>query len=203
MSSSIIDILRKTLAVYSAFLIVFGTVANLITFIICLKKNLRQTPTFVFLSFLVLSDIVCLYFWNLNHFVSTFYGFIYESFSIGYCKFFFTTQLISFQTSAWLLVSRMFIYYDHYWQDRDFILFFFFFFKVGLTVERYLSIRVKNWRTLYFNSKKAAICALIIIAVIFSFNIHLVFTIDYEKPLNFSFDGGCYGDEMHNIWQYV
>jgi hypothetical protein len=72
-----------------------------------------------------------------------------------------------------------------------------------MTLERYLSVKVRNWRISYFNSKRAVITCFILFLCIFSLNIHLVFTINYVKPLNYTFDGGCYSDKMHNIWQFV
>jgi hypothetical protein len=112
-----IEIIQKILAVYSLFLIVFGTLTNPFCCYICLRKNLRVVPTFIFLVFMLISDTIALYFWNLNHFVSTFYGYVFEGYGIGVCKFFFTTQLISLQISSWILVRiliRKFFFNLHY-----------------------------------------------------------------------------------------
>ena len=100
-----INVIQKIFASYSLFLILFGSTSNTISFCICLRKNLIKVPTFVFLSFMMISDIFALCFWNLNHFVAPFFNFIFEGFGVEMCKFFFTSQLIAFQYSAWCLVS--------------------------------------------------------------------------------------------------
>jgi hypothetical protein len=105
MKSSIIVIFEKILASYSICLIIFGSFGNIISFCVCLRKNLIKVPTFVFLCFMMMSDMFALYFWNLDHFVTPFFGFLFEGFSVDMCRFFFTSQLIAFQFSAWALVS--------------------------------------------------------------------------------------------------
>jgi hypothetical protein len=72
-----------------------------------------------------------------------------------------------------------------------------------MTLERYLSVSIKNWRTIHFSPKRALISCIVIVFFIFSLNIHLVATINYEKPPNNTLDGGCYSDKMHDIWQFV
>ena len=72
-----------------------------------------------------------------------------------------------------------------------------------MTVERYLSIKVKNWRVSYMNTRKAIIVSAIIIATVFILNFHLSFTVNYEMPINYTFDGGCYSDSIHQKWQEV
>ena len=105
MSETIIEIFEKIFAIYSLFLIIFGTLANLLSIFVCLNKRLVKTPTFIFLTFMLVSDTFSLYFWNLNHFVYVYFGYIFESFGIEICKFFFIAQLITLQNSAWFLVS--------------------------------------------------------------------------------------------------
>lgn len=72
-----------------------------------------------------------------------------------------------------------------------------------MTVERYLSLRIKNWRSKHFSSKKAALVGIGVVIGGICFNIHTVFTINYNPPLNKTFDGGCYSDSIHETWQYV
>ncbi|CAF4589517.1 unnamed protein product, partial [Rotaria sp. Silwood2] len=54
------------------FLIVIGTIGNLICIIILLNKENRQTSTNIYLIFLCLVDTISLYQWNLSRAVDTF-----------------------------------------------------------------------------------------------------------------------------------
>ena len=109
MGDLIIEIIQKIFASYSLFLILFGSTSNTISFCICLRKNLIRVPTFVFLSFMMISDIFALCFWNLDNFVTPFFNFIFEGFGVDMCKVFFASQLITLQYSAWCLVSMSFL----------------------------------------------------------------------------------------------
>ena len=100
-----IIIIQNILACYSLFLVGFGTVTNLLSFRVCLRKKLIKVPTFVFLSFMLISDTIALYFWNFDNFLLNFFGFIIEGFSSDSCKLVFTSQIIVIQFSAWCLVS--------------------------------------------------------------------------------------------------
>ena len=111
MVETIIKIFEKIFAIYSLFLIIFGTIANLFSIFVCLSQSLVKTPTFIFLTFMLISDTISLYFWNLNHFVYVYFGYVFESFGIEMCKFFFIAQLITLQNSAWLLVRT---YYNNF-----------------------------------------------------------------------------------------
>ena len=95
------------LAVHSVFgiiIMVLGTIGNTVAIFICLRKNLRTIPTFVFYTFMLTADITCLYFWNINHLLDTFYGFILQDLGLWYCKVGIVLQIFSFEASAWLLV---------------------------------------------------------------------------------------------------
>lgn len=100
--------INQLLAIYCLLLIIFGTIGNLFSFFICMRKNLRKIPTFVFLSYMLLTETITLYLWNLNHFTSTYFGYVIDGIDINLCKFFFFTQLTSLQVSAWLLVSLIY-----------------------------------------------------------------------------------------------
>lgn len=69
--------------------------------------------------------------------------------------------------------------------------------------ERYLSVVIKNWRNLHFNSKKAAIICLVIISVIFSLNIHLAGTLNYQLRPNKTLSGTCNAAKMSQMWRTV
>ena len=53
-------------AVYSLLIAIFGTIDNVITFCVCIRKRLRKTPTFLFTAAMVLMDILPLLTLNLT-----------------------------------------------------------------------------------------------------------------------------------------
>ena len=96
-----VDVL-SVLAVYSLWLNVFGTVGNLVALYICIK--LSSHTTFVFLAFNCASDIITLYFWNINNFTAIILNFDIGSQIMLGCRIGYFFQFFSLQNSAWLLV---------------------------------------------------------------------------------------------------
>ncbi len=66
--------------------------------------RLRKNKTFVFLRFLALTDLVALYFWNINHFTVVILNLDLQNYNIWLCKFGQFYQFSSLQISAWILV---------------------------------------------------------------------------------------------------
>ena len=100
-----VDALLKVLAIYSIFLMVFGTIGNTFSIFICLKHKLRTVPTFIFYSFLLISDTLSLFWWNMDHYLLVFENYQLEDLGLHACRTVTFFQLFSFQWSAWLLVS--------------------------------------------------------------------------------------------------
>jgi hypothetical protein len=94
------------LSIYSILIAVFGSIGNILTFSICMSKNLRKIPTFIFIGFMALIDILSLSMWNFNELLLTFYGLTIGDFNHLACKITSFLQLFSLQTSAFLLVSK-------------------------------------------------------------------------------------------------
>ena len=105
-NSENLSICAKLIAVYSILLIIVGTFGNFFGFLVCFKRNLRQTPTFVFAAFSFISDIMCLYFWNLSHLLFAFFNFQLEDMNLYVCHYGTLTQCFTLQYSAWLLVKK-------------------------------------------------------------------------------------------------
>lgn len=168
-----IDVLNKVNAIYSVFIQAFGTLGNILCCIICLRPNLRKTPTLIFYALLLLSDAFSLHVWNFDHYLVEYHGVFVENLGLYVCKFATLLQCFSLQFSAWLLVA--------------------------MTFERYLSIRFLNWR-LYNKPKTAIIISSVIGAVLFiinvSFMINLKFTNDNSTV-------GCFGEDTYLIWMQV
>ena len=98
-------VIAKTIGIYSILLLLIGTVGNFCAALVCLRKSLRKTPTFIFIGFALISDIISLYFWNINHFLEAFESYVIEDVSIHLCRFATFFQTTSLQWSAWLLIK--------------------------------------------------------------------------------------------------
>ena len=100
------EIARRFFGVLALIFLIIGTITNLLSCGICLKKQLRKTPTFVFLAFLVISDTIALYGLNLDwYFYEAFYPTYLSDLNWFYCKIHFFIHLFPLKTSAWLLVG--------------------------------------------------------------------------------------------------
>ena len=88
---------------YCGLLVVMGTIANLTVFFVSLR--LTSSTTFIFVLFMSISDLVSLWFWNLNHFVYAYFGLDLQNYNLISCKIGAFYQMASLHCSAWLLVS--------------------------------------------------------------------------------------------------
>ena len=55
---------------------------------------------------MLVSDIVALYFWNVDQFIFIYTGYDIEDLDLSWCQFYSISQTLSLQCSAWLLVSE-------------------------------------------------------------------------------------------------
>ena len=78
-------------------------------FIVCMK--LKDNTTFMIMRFLSVSDIITLYFWNLNQVADSLFNLDLLNYNLYYCKFLQFSQFTSLQISAWMLVL---ICFDRY-----------------------------------------------------------------------------------------
>jgi hypothetical protein len=109
MDAYTIDIFAKIIGVYSIFICIIGTLGNGIAASISVRKSLRQTPTFIFIGFALISDIMSLYFWNIDHYLLAFNSYQMEYLNQILCRFCTFCQTFSLQWSAWLLVITFFV----------------------------------------------------------------------------------------------
>lgn len=103
-------VLNVLISVFALSVAIFGTIGNLITFLICMRKSLRSTTSFQFIAYLVVVDTISLYEWNLNNFSITFFGAAIGDFHEWSCKIITFLQYFSSQSSAFLLVKRLNFY---------------------------------------------------------------------------------------------
>ncbi len=76
------------IAYYSIALTCVGTIGNMASLFICLRKNLRKTPTFIFMSFMMAANCLVSYFWHLNSYFLTFHFMSISDFSIEACRYY-------------------------------------------------------------------------------------------------------------------
>jgi hypothetical protein len=101
-------------AYYPLCLVVVGTILNLLTFITLCRapfRNTKKHPAMHYLRAIAIFDILMLYGWNLDHYLSGIHGFAMVSYTIASCKFFGFLNYFTAQSSAWL---RVFICIDRY-----------------------------------------------------------------------------------------
>lgn len=89
-------------------LIIVGTVGNLLTIIVLLRRNLRRLVTIRYLIIVSICDTISLYGWNLNNF----YKFNInskkdnlEELSIIHCRIISFMTFVSLQLSSWCLTA--------------------------------------------------------------------------------------------------
>jgi hypothetical protein len=102
--ADLIATFKKIIAAYNMILIVFGTIGNILTITICLRKRLRKINTFKLFAFNALLDTIGLYEWNLRQFVLYYFNIDLSFTYLWYCNLSSFLQYVSFETSAWFLV---------------------------------------------------------------------------------------------------
>jgi hypothetical protein len=172
-----IEIGLKIFGLLSLLLILFGTAGNVTAIVICLKDSLSIIPKFVFYVFMLANNILCLYFWNLNHFIETYFGFMIEDFGEWACKSVAVLQLSSLQSTAWLLVA--------------------------MSIDRYLVSRIVTWRLSDFNSKKALVVSIIIQLIIYLFNSSLLLTVQFDYSSNNTIKAQYYSNYYYSLWSRI
>ena len=161
-----LQIYYHIMGMYDVFLALFGTLGNILVFIIAFR--LRKTTTFVFLIYLAVADSITLYWWNLDDFRFIYFGSSAQEGSVYGCKILNYFQLTSMESSAWLLIS--------------------------LSIDRFLSVWLKSWKTKHFKSKQAFIASTCIVSFYALINFHIWFTYGYRE-----YDqNGTYVDYCHS-----
>ena len=112
--------IEQVISWYSMLLIVVGTICNLTSFSIMLRKNIRKHSCMRYLSILTLSDTLVLYQWNFATFYKYNLSFApsyldLEDISLIWCRWISYFAFSSLQISSWLLcavsIDRVMIIY--------------------------------------------------------------------------------------------
>ncbi|CAF1050576.1 unnamed protein product [Didymodactylos carnosus] len=89
---------------YPLVLVIGGTLLNLLTFLIFCRPIFQNRPTMHYFRAMAVFDILMLYGWNLDHFLTSKYDYDLEHYSISTCKLFTFLNYFAAETSAWLRV---------------------------------------------------------------------------------------------------
>ncbi|RMZ93892.1 FMRFamide receptor-like [Brachionus plicatilis] len=116
---------------------------------------------------MTISDMVSLYWWNINNFLKEFASTDLLSLHMYVCKAGNYLQFTSLQISAWILV-------------------------VFISFDRFLSIQIKHWKNIYFGTKRALIVALSITALVLLVNVNILFTFGYDTVIGNSSVSFCF-----------
>lgn len=100
-----IRLIEKTLSIINLGFIVFGTVGNLLTFLILMRKNVFKHSCMRFLAVLCILDTLCLYTWNFSMVYSMFFRKKIEHEGAIFCRFFSFFSYFILQSSSWTMCA--------------------------------------------------------------------------------------------------
>ena len=139
-------LVQSVLALVNFLLIAFGTVGNLLTFVILMRRSIRKHSCMRYLAALCVIDILCLYTWN---------------FSLVY-KELFTSRKIEFESA---FICRLFSFYCYFiLQSSSWVI-------CCIGIERVLIIASKNSSKVAQFAKRTSLITLIIVATFFCLNV--------------------------------
>ena len=153
--SYVVDKVFKIFAVFGFIETVVSIILNPLVIIIILKsERLRTTSTFKILVVSAVNDMLVCFSWNVEMFLYTLFNYEPVNNSVFYCKWLSNfLQLTTLSIESWLLMS--------------------------ISVDRYLTIKVKKWSKFYFNGSRPYIFAVLLCFTIAAIHLFEVFTIGY------------------------
>ena len=165
-------------AYYPLFLIVVGTILNLLTLAVLCRspfRNTKKQPSMHYMRTIAIFDILMLYGWNLDHYLLYVHNLSLFGYSVPSCKIVTFISYATPQTAAWL---RVFVCFDRYLM---------------------LSRLTRTW----FNRSKGILIIITCIVAVFGvLNFHLLLFACFYKP-----DGSINYEARHYriypMWQYV
>jgi hypothetical protein len=167
------------ISIFTIILCVFGIMGNIISIKICSKKELRKTPTFIFMSFISAINIlklltIMIFILILQFFVTNIYKL--NSLFLNICFFLIFWK---YQSSVYLMV-RLNLWLFKLWSYY----FYFYFVKLMMLFDQLMCVKHVLWRKSLFNYKKAILSSFVVILFFFLINFHLNFTVKYNFDEN-------------------
>ncbi|CAF0825233.1 unnamed protein product [Adineta steineri] len=145
------------LSIYALVLIIIGTVGNLLTIIVLLRRHLRRFVTVRWLIAVSICDIISLYGWNLNNFykfnVSSRNSNI-EDISLFHCRFISYMTFVALQLSSWCLTA--------------------------VSLDRALNLYWPQWKRLYGRIRYTKYYIMVLTTICLALNSHILFLNGYR-----------------------
>ncbi len=173
------DKFGKIISYFALVIILLGLTGNTAAFILFrFNKDLKRMPSLVILSFVCITDLLALFTWNLDHFLTPNYGTAIETLNIYTCRIFTFIQYASLQSSAILLSFTC--------------------------VDRYFTVIARPGRHKYVGTvKSSTIWSILIVTCCLVLNSYLLFMDRKSGTKNFH----CYvlanGFKVSEIWDKV
>nr|ACD54588.1 rhodopsin-like protein [Adineta vaga] len=165
-------------AYYPLTLVIVGTILNLFTLYILCRPAFRDTkkqPIIYYMRTIAVFDILMLYGWNLDHYLSIEHGFILLTYSMVTCKIFGFLNYFAGQSSAWL--------------------------RVLMCLDRYIAAS-RLHRPWYSRQKGVLILIVSTIIIITLFNFHFFIFACYYRP-NGTISPNAALYKIYPLWDYI
>jgi hypothetical protein len=165
-------------AYYPLFLVIVGTVFNLLTFVILCRSTFNDTrkqTTIHYMRAIAIFDILMLYGWNLDHYLANTYGLLLQRYSIITCKILSFLNYFAAQSSAWL--------------------------RVFMCLDRYICLS-RLHRTWFNRSNNVLIIITCIISFFALFNFHIIFFACFYTTRN-TINVNARRYKIYPLWDYI
>ena len=157
---------------------IFGTIFNLFTFIVLCRASFYDTkrqPTIHYMRAIAIFDILMLYGWNFQHYLSSVYDITVSGYSLPGCKIYLFVSYFTAQSAAWL--------------------------RVFVCLDRFLSLNYLR-KTWFSHSKNVLIVIACVIGVFAICNLHLlIFSCHYTPSGELDINSQLY--EIFPLWDYI
>jgi hypothetical protein len=158
MSGENSGISNQIVSIISIVLSSIGIIGNIISILICLRKELRKTPTFMFMAFISGVNIFKLF--------TTIICILMIQFQIQEIK---ELNIVFLNTCLFLI----------FWKHHSSV-----YLMIITLFDQLMCIKHVLWRKTLFNNKKAFYLITLIMSTFFFSNLHLNFTIKYKNIEN-------------------
>lgn len=178
-SAQAIVIVSDITAGLNLTIIVASMILNPLILLVCImSKKLRSHSTFKLFAVNSVNDLFTSVAWNFESFMDSVFNFNVPFRSLVYCKFVSVfLQFSSIWLTSWLLVL--------------------------ISLDRLLSLTLKNWSRKHFIGNRPVICILVVWVVILGINLDTLFTVGYSFVINGTEIIICYESSGQFNWFQV
>lgn len=103
---------------FSSIEIVFGSLCNVLTIVVCLREKLRSLASFIFIAFMSVSSLIVILTIGLVKFINETFRLELERETSWWCKFYIFFDFFSYQWISWLIVCyTLELYFSVRWHN--------------------------------------------------------------------------------------